>query len=467
MGASVDLEAARTLADASAPTGGVAARAGRRRHELEFLPAALEITETPASPAGRVIMAVIAAFFAIAMVWAWFGMVDIVATAGGKIIPSGRVKVIQPFEIAVIRAIHVEEGETVRAGDLLVELDPTETAADRERLTGELMAVRVEIARLRAQLAGAKAAGQAFTAPAGADPSLVETQRALLDARLDEHARQLAYLDAELDRRMADYMAIEATVAKLDAAIPLIRERKEGLEYLAERKLVAKPRYLAVKQELVEQQAERSVQAHRLDEALSSVAAVLHQRDQAVAEFRRAALAELANATARERGLALELTKAQSRAERQQLLAPTDGVIQQLAVHTIGGVVTPAQQLMVVVPVARRLEIEALVANKDIGFVAEGQAVEIKVETFPFTKYGIIDGEVLHLSRDAIADENLGPVYAARVSMARATMEVGGNTVNLAPGMAVTVEIKTGQRKVIEFLLSPLLRYRDESLRER
>ena len=143
------------------------------------------------------------------------------------------------------------------------------------------------------------------------------------------------------------------------------------------------------------------------------------------------------------------------------------GVVQQLAVHTVGGVVTPAQELMVIVPADSRIEVESMVLNKDIGFVHSGQEAEIKVESFPFTRYGTIVGEVKFVSRDAVADETLGLVYPARMKMAKTTILSGSTEVPLAPGMAVTVEIKTGKRRLIEYLLAPLQRYRDESLRER
>jgi len=146
---------------------------------------------------------------------------------------------------------------------------------------------------------------------------------------------------------------------------------------------------------------------------------------------------------------------------------PIDGVVQQLAVHTVGGVVTPAQELLIVVPQDHPVEVAAQVENRDVGFVKNGQVVEIKVETFPFTLYGTIPGTVLSVSDDAVPIEKVGLVYPTRVSMDRSTIQVERKQVNLLPGMAVTVEIKTGQRRVIEYLLSPLLKSVKESLRER
>jgi hemolysin D len=186
--------------------------------------------------------------------------------------------------------------------------------------------------------------------------------------------------------------------------------------------------------------------------------------------------------------LAQDVIKAEQRTNLHALTAPVDGVVQQLAVHTVGGVVTPGQVLLAVVPVDSHLEIEAMVSNRDIGFVHAGQGAEIKVDTFNFTRYGLIHGEVLSISKDAISrdkpndknnDRSQGTEnassepkgqelnYSARVSLDRKQMQVEDKLINLSPGMAVTVEIKTGSRSIISYLLSPLAQYKQEMLRER
>ncbi len=190
------------------------------------------------------------------------------------------------------------------------------------------------------------------------------------------------------------------------------------------------------------------------------------------AERRRAEKAQehaaaLAQAKTRAHSLSKELAKAEHLTRQQSLTAPIDGVVQQLAVHTVGGVVTPAQQLMIIAPKEGQLEVEAWIENKDIGFVNENQQAEIKVEAFPFTRYGTIDGKILTLSADAVPLEKVGLVYASRVSMSKSVMQVGDKAVHLSPGMNVTVEIKTGKRRLIEYFLSPLLRGIKETARER
>jgi hemolysin D len=463
-----------------------AGRSARRTaHEREFLPAAIEIIETPASPAGRAIGYAIVLFFTIAVAWACLGKVDVIATARGKIIPSSRTKVIQPFEIGTVRAIHVQESQTVHAGDLLIELDATANLAEVARLNSELIAAELDAARLHAALADVPDPLAAFAPPAGASPAQIALQRQLLINMLAEHRAKLAGLDRQQAQHEGDRAAVAGTVAKLTAAIPLLRERATTKRYLADKGTSSKMSALELEQNLTEYEHELMVQRSRQAEAEAALAAIAENRAQAVAEFRRTALTDLATAEQKVASLGEEVVKAAKKAELQRLTAPVDGTVQQLAVHTIGGVVTPAQNLMVIVPADSRLEIEAMIENRDIGFVAEGNPAEIKIETFNFTKYGLLHGTVQHLSRDAIAPEQRQtqspneprqpapppseqePVYTARISLDRGSMEVDDRTVALGPGMAVIAEIKTGRRRVIEYLLSPVLRYAHESIRER
>jgi hemolysin D len=452
-------------------------------HEREFLPAALEIIETPASPAGRAIGYAIVLFFAIALAWACLGQVDVIATARGKIIPSGRTKVVQPFEIGTVRAIHVQEGQAVRAGDLLIELDPTANVAEADRLTVELTAAELDAARLRAALSDAPDPAAAFVAPAGANAAQLRLQRQLLVNQLAEQRAKLAMLDRQGAQHEADRAAVAGTVAKLSAAIPLLRERAQTKRYLADQGTASRMNALELEQNLTEYQHELLVQKSRLAEAEASLAAIGENRAQVAAEYRRTMLSDLAAAEQKIAGLTQERIKAAKRTELQRLTAPVDGTVQQLAVHTIGGVVTPAQPLMMLVPRDSRLEIEATIENKDIGFVAEGNPVEIKIETFNFTKYGLLRGAVIQLARDAVVPERNAPsgdprqqaalppaqepVYTARIALERDSMEIDGRTVALGPGMAVIAEIKTGRRRVIEYVLSPVLKYTHESIRER
>ena len=454
--------------------------------DLAFLPAALEIVETPASPTGRAIAATIITAFCLALVWASFGMIDIVASASGKIIPTGRTKVIQPFDAGVVRAIHIHDGQKVKAGEVLIELDPTINEAEVSHLKSDLTAIQLDIARLRAMLSEARDPLVAFNPPKDASPALVTMQRQFLTSQVAEQNAKLAALDRQWAQKEAERASVAATIKKLEAIIPIVQQQVDVR--LAAKEFASKLQYLEIYQRLVELQQELLVQKNRLREAEAAVAAIVETRAETVAQQRRDGFAKLAESEQKAAGIAQDLIKSEQRARLQVLTAPVDGIVQQLAVHTVGGVVTPAQTLLVVVPLDSGLQIEAMVQNRDIGFIHAGQDAEIKIDTFNFTKYGLLHGQVLSVSTDAIVRENPQDntndksrgaesttsepkgqelVYAARISLDRTRMQVDDQLVNLSPGMAVTVEIKTGARSVMNYLLSPLRRYKQESLRER
>jgi hemolysin D len=459
----------------------------RDNDDLDFLPAALEIVETPPSPTGRAIAYTIIALFSLAIAWACLGKVDIVASATGKILSSGRSKVVQPFETGVVRAIHVHDGQIVKAGDVLIELDPTMDQAESEHLESDLIAAQLDVARLHAALASGDPL-ESFAPPQRASPSLIAVQRQfLIDQTAEQHAK-LAVLDRQRAQKQAELQTIAATVGKLEASLPVFQERLDIRKTLYDHSTGSKANYLEMLQSFVEEQHDLEVERSKYHEAEAALAAIIESRAQADAEYRRTRFGELVDAQRKATDLEQDLVKARRRTDLQLLTAPTDGTVQQLAVHTVGGVVTPAQTLLVLVPLDSKLEIEAMVQNRDIGFVRAGQDAEIKVDTFNFSRYGLLHGKVTSVSRDAIArdkpsnqsngasaadtNDTSEPVghelaYAALVSLDSTQMAVEDRLVNLAPGMAVTVEIKTGGRRIISYLLSPLLRYRQESLRER
>jgi hemolysin D len=456
--------------------------------QIAFLPAALEIVETPASPAGRAIAAMIILTFCFFVAWASFGQIDIVASASGKIIPSGGVKVIQPFEAGIVRAIYVSDGQRVSVGDLLVELDPAINESDRDHLQSDLIATQLEIARLRAGIADTEDPLAAFHPPANATPAQVDMQRDYLIRQTVEFRAKIQGLDRQLDQKKAERDTIHATVGKLTAIIPLVERRANIRKASSEQEYTSQYQYLETQQQLVEQQQDLIVQRSRLSETVASIAALSESKTQAVAEFHRTLYGQLAEAERKADGLAYDIAKSQQKIKAQYLKAPIDGTVQQLAIHTVGGVVTPAQILLAIVPLESHLEIEAMIQNRDIGFVHPKQQAEIKVDTFNFTKYGLLHGEVLSVSQDAIvrdrpadkaSERNPGAdstsseprgqdlSFAAHVSLDRSQMQIDDRLIKLTPGMAVTVEIKTGSRSVMGYLLSPLMKYGHDSLRER
>ena len=400
----------------------------RKGQAWEFLPAVLEIEETPPSPVGRTVVWTIMAMFTAAVLWAAVSTVDIVAVAQGKIIPNDYSKVIQPLESGVISAIHIQNGQEVRQGQVLISLDATASSADHERLMNEHQAASVEIARLRALLAGK----ETLEAPPGTDPTLRAVQQQLLRDQLDEHRARLEAARLVVEQRQASLEATQVNIERLQAIVPMLEERANAYYQLWQKTYVAKLQYLGVEQDRIEKVKELAAQEHRRVQDAAALTEAQKQYQTILAEFKRARLTELAAAETRAASLAKEVAKAGNRAHLQRLTAPINGVVQQLAVHTLGGVVTPAQQLLVIAPKNQPLEVEAWVKNKDIGFVHVGQPAEVKVGAFPFTRYGTIPAQVVTLSHDAVPLEHGGLAYTARVSLEQTTVSVDDTQIGRA-----------------------------------
>lgn len=433
----------------------------RTASEIAFLPAALEILETPPNPIGRAILACLVTIVLSAILWASLGHIDIVAVAPGKLIPSDRVKVIQPMATGQVRAIHVTDGQRVKRGEVLIELDSTMARADQARLSLQLQEEEAALTRERLF------AQWLESGKASKGVKLQPLQVSLLHQTMAEHQSRLAAVDQAFEGKRAELAATQSLIEKGERTLPLITERAGSVATLASSHLVSKHSALEIEQERIE--AEQDLAARR-QTAASLGAAIEQLREERASvhfEAQRQTSQAIEQREARINALRQEVLKAQNVTGQQSLSAPVDGVVQQLNVHTIGGVVTPAEPLMIIVPEGQMLEVEARVLNRDIGFISEGQRATIKVDAFPFTRYGVLSGELTDVSNDAAADETLGLIYPTRVKLERTSMRIDTKEVALSAGMAVTVEVKTGQRRLIEYFLSPLLQSVDESARER
>lgn len=432
--------------------------------EREFLPAALELVETPAPALPRAVLWVIVAALVFAIGWSFIGRIDLVAVAPGKVIAAGKAKVIQPSEVGVVKRILVGDGQTVRAGDVLIELEAaaTATVADTARQREALMAAQLEAARYEALARGA-----ALKAPAGAPKAMVEAEGRAMASQDHAHRARLAEFDAEIVRRSAELGAVRELANKLAQTLPIAQRRAEDYKNLVEQKFMSQHGYLEREQVRIENERDLAFQKARVEQLAAAVEEARRRRDSLKAEFERAAVNAKVEADKRAALLAQELVKAETRQQQQTLTAPVDGVVQQLAVHTVGGVVTPAQALMVITPSEYQAEVEALLENRDVGFVKIGQRVEVKIDTFPFTRYGTIPGTVSYVSTDAISDEKRGLVFHARVKLDKPAIRVDERDVSLTPGMAVTAEIATARRRIIEFFLDPIRKMASEALIER
>ena len=453
--------------------------AGPRRlsDEAAFLPAALSLQDTPVHPAPRRFAWAIMILFLAALGWSILGSVDIVAIAAGRIIVSDRSKIIQPLERSVVRRILVQDGDHVRAGQPLVELDLTSARADRSSLTEAARAAHSEWLRSRVLLRAlgvgllvspsAKASLDAQDIPAEWGASARDDAQAQLAAEWSDITARLARLAAEHQRREAEQATVRASIAKLEATLPIARQRERDFQALTAQGFVSGHANQDRARERIELEQDLATYKARLLEAQASVNEARQTRQAYVAETRKHLSERQAQAELKRHQTDQELAKVIQREKLATLTAPVAGTVQQLSMHTEGGVVTEAQALLVIVPDDAQVSAEVMLENKDIGFVAAGQEVSLKLETFPFTRYGTVSATVEKLTQDAVADEKQGAVFPAILKLGQTHINVNGKPIKLTPGMNVTAEIKTGKRRIIEYLLSPIQKAGNESLRER
>lgn len=461
----------------------------RLADERAFLPAALSLQETPPHPAPRRTAIALCALFTLGVLWACFGEVDVVAVASGRVIVSEHSKLVQPLETAVIRAIHVHDGDSVRAGQPLVSLDATTALADTERLQDEHRAALIDALRAETLLNGVAESvpvtglPTALRLPTAADVStdVQNRSRDLVHTEWQDIRARMGRLEAELARRQAEEQTAREVLAKLEATVPLARQREADFKTLTTQGFVAGHAGQDRQRERIELERDQATATARLTEAQAAVAETRQTRAAYLAETRRTLKDRSVQARLKLAQLAQEDRKASLRHQQTTLTAPVSGTVQQLAIHTAGGVVTPAQVLMVIVPGHEAvLSAEVSIDNKDIGFVQPGQRAEIKLETFNFTRYGTVPATVQWVSADAVSAQQPAPGsdgkpsvttsaanFPARLTLAQPTMRIDGKDIRLTPGLNLSAEIKIGRRKIIDFLLSPFRQRVSDSFRER
>lgn len=476
----------------------------RNRQDMEFLPAALEILETPASPVRMAFLWFICVLAGAALTWGWFGKFDIVATAQGKIQPAGRVKIIESLESGKTKAVPVRNGDVVKAGDVLVALDDTEIMADETAKLGTLNALRAEIIRrttLLATLNDWKAQGIWNRYNSGTAPSLLipddipatlrQREQAVFDADLRGIIASLNSLRAQRYQRRAEIEGLKEAIKAQAALVETLNERVTMRSRLVQSSSGSRAQVIDAMQEhqeadsaLADKKAQLKTAEAALDVATTEGTKLL---ETVAAENASKKLEAERNSDELEQ----EVIKARKRRELLTITSPIEGTVQLSSISTVGQVVVPNTELMRVVPADARLEIEAFLPNKDIGFVEAGQPAIIKVEAYPFTRFGILEGHVIRISADAIPEPDAQQMESTITQNARSTMPTGnvprvqnlvfpitigfdattlmveGRPMPVVPGMGVTVEIRTGQRRILEYLFSPLAQITSEAMGER
>ncbi len=435
--------------------------------ETEFLPAILEVTDTPPSPVGRMVMWSILLLLTVGLAWSFLGHIDETAVAEGKIIPAGQVKTVQVKNKGIIREIKVKEGDYVKAGDPLVVLDPTSSNADYDSLKKRAAYFALDIKRLEAELEG--------------KPFLIEQHDDLNEN--DIQAERLLY-ESRQGQYKADYNAASAMVAQKQAALQAAREgyekyrgmyaiaaeKESRLQTLLAENAVAEFQLLEQKSQRIELEQNMYAQQDTLKQAQAEMDEAQRKLNSVDETYKKDVMTSLVEARKQYYAFEEEIKKAEEDASLTTIEAPCDGRVYNLAVHTLGGIVTDAQALMMIVPNDAELEFEVWADNKDIGFIRNGQEAEVKVQTYNFQKFGVVKATVEDISPDAASDEKDPATYEKyrlRLKIKQDSWDIFGESSKLGPGMHVTAEVKIKQKRIIDYFLDPFRQYKSEALRER
>ena len=465
------------------------------RGDHEFLPAALEILETPLSPIQGSIIVTICALAAIALVWSYYGQVDIIATAQGKIQPVGRTKTIQPLETGKVASVAVENGARVKAGDVLVRLDPGETQADEGTLQADIGSERAEVLRRTAalSLASDRALAPVPRITFGADipPAIATREQRVLAQDIAQLASTVASLDGQVKEKTAERDRLQATIDAQQSLVAILKERVDMRQILEASKSESRAKVIDALELMQTQAATLAGERGQVGEIAASLGRLSRDIDKSFAAFSAENAQKLADAERLMDGNVEKLAKARLKTADMTLRSPIDGTVSGSTVTSVGQVLTVGEQVMQIVPSDTKLEIECYLPNADIGFVRMNQDAVVKIDSFPFTDYRTIDGPVTRVAHDAIpqpdADQReQNPAVAAKenglfggaqrfqnlvfpvtLAMDRTAMNSEGTEVPLLPGMAVTVEIKTGTRRILSYLFSPILQVATTAFRER
>lgn len=422
----------------------------------EFKPVLSEIEDSPVSPLGRFTFWTVVSIMIITILWLTIGKVDIVVSARGIVIPDGEAKIIQPLDTGVISKILVKEGDLVKKGQPLMEIDPATTEPELESVQKNLEDTLLEIKRLNAT-----ASGTEFNA-SNEISETAQIQQNLYNASISAKENQIAVKKLELSKTEEELKASRAERSAKQQILGSTKDKEKRMKNVLD--VIAYDDYQEVLNQIKTLEADVTKLNHKINELNTQKIQTLKEINAIEDEFKAQNLEKLADKTKSANELKSNADQIIFRNTKQTITSPCDGYVDKLFIHTVGGVVTPAQQLFAVTPVETPLLIKATVLNQDIGFVKEGMNVSVKIDTFNFQKYGMIEGEVETVSKNSIEDEKLGPVYEVYITPITHTLKVEGKDENIRTGMSLTAEINVGKRRIIEFFIYPLIKYLDEGM---
>ncbi|MDQ0391292.1 HlyD family type I secretion periplasmic adaptor subunit [Labrys monachus] len=465
-----------------------------RRSDQEFLAPALEILETPPSPVRLALIVIICTFVATSLTWAYLGRIDIIASAQGKLQPTGRVKVIQPLETGKVGVMPPSDGTHVERGDLLLQLDSTEEVADEQALTKDVASFTAEATRRRVAIDAARSKRLEPVPAIGwtddVDSQLRRREQNILTGDLNQLASAIASLTAQREEKLIERDRFAATIETQKSLIATLQDRVTMRTTAESMQADTKSSVIDATETLKYQITQLAIQEGQMADAEAGAAVLERETDKTREAFISDNSEKLGDAERQIDDLTEKLIKARAERERKTMLSPISGTVQASVVTTVGQVVTVGQEVMRIVPDDSKLELEVYVLNTDIGFVKKGQEAVVKLQSFPFTRYGTITAHVTNVATDAIpepdatqlegnpvaslssatfagAERTQNLVFPVTLAPDKSVMTADGHTVPLTPGMAATVEIKTDSRRILEYVFSPIVEVTSEAFKER
>lgn len=424
----------------------------------EFTPLLVEIEERPTSPLGRSLLYTILAFMVIGLLWLFLAKIDVVVSARGKVVPEGEIKTLQPIESGSISAIRVREGQAVKKGDVLIEIDPSVTVTDLESKQKNLSLLELEIDRLNALVSDKPFIPNSTCS----DTAAIATQQLAYLSAKSAYEQQRMVIEQQILQTRSQSDASRSDLSRLGQLLSNAKEREARLKEVLD--IIAKRDYVEAQNQRIEYQEQYRMKEHAITQSNSHIRELQEQLRLITQEYRSKLLAELTQKSKEATALRTEVETTLFRNAKQSITSPVDGYVGKLLITTVSGVVTPAEKLITIIPKNAPLLIKATVLNQDIGFIAKAMEAEVKIDTYDFQKYGLIHGNVKHIADDAIEDEKLGPVYEISITPTNTTLKGEGKTLPIHAGMSVTAELKVGKRRVIEFFIYPMIKYLDEGL---
>lgn len=424
----------------------------------EFTPLLVEIEDRPTSPLGRGLLYAILAFMVIGLLWLFLAKIDVVVSARGKVVPEGEIKTLQPIESGSISAIRVREGQAVKKGDVLIEIDPSVTVTDLESKQKNLSLLELEIDRLNALVSDKPFIPNSTCT----DTAAIATQQLAYLSAKSAYEQQRMVIEQQILQTRSQSDASRSDLSRLGQLLSNAKEREARLKEVLD--IIAKRDYVEAQNQWIEYQEQYRMKEHTITQSNSHIRELQEQLHLITQEYRSKLLAELTQKSKEATALRTEVETTLFRNAKQSITSPVDGYVGKLLITTVGGVVTPAEKLITIIPKNAPLLIKATVQNQDIGFIAKAMEAEVKIDTYDFQKYGLIHGNVKHIADDAIEDEKLGPVYEISITPTNTTLKGEGKTLPIHAGMSVTAELKVGKRRVIEFFIYPMIKYLDEGL---